>query len=205
MPSCGARGGPTPPAFLASPDDALLAQGNLRAGVAGIISIMARKKESGGNALDIGTAFSSFEEALQQLLTEQAQHSVDQALADVGRTSAFQIEHAEVEVSIRGLTVSSRERSLSARAPSPRKRLAKRAAKSRSAATGRPAGPVRAALIAALDQAPEAVTAQSLGEQLKRDGVEATTGNLHQQLGRLVKAGEIERAGRGLYRRRTTG
>ncbi len=161
---------------------------------------MARRASSDAR-VDLRTAFASFEETINDLLAERAQASVDEALAELGRQGPFRIDGAQVEVSIKNLTIST---GATASGSSPRRLVASKSPVKRRArsagAVGRPPGRVRNALLAAFATDEEMTTDEVRGALL-RAGVVTTVDNVHQQLGRLVKSGDLARVGRGRYRR----
>jgi hypothetical protein len=143
-------------------------------------------------------AFEAFRDALQQLLEEQAQQSVADTLERLAKEGGpFRVQDAHIEVVIRDLTVASGQSAATAVAPR-RTQAPPRARRSRRA--GQRRGGVKEAMVAAIG-ADEEVGIADFEQRLKKAGVTTSTNNLHQQLRRLVQAGEIERSGRGRYRR----
>jgi hypothetical protein len=157
----------------------------------------------------LADAFGAFRDALQATLQVQAQRSIDAEIERLGREQAgtdFRVLNATVSVQVQDVTVAS---SVPAARPRPRPAAQSRARRRRSggkpAAASGPAasrrrGAVADAVIAAFSGASE-LTVGQLHEHLEASGVESTVNNLHQQLRRLVSAGILERAGRGVYRR----
>lgn len=154
-------------------------------------------------------AFEAFRHALQTMLEDEARASVKRSLARLqGEGGPFSISDAQVEVSITGLTVA-------AQGSSPPRQRAPRSASSSTSrgrgsapkrrrgatSTGAARGGVREALLASFDKPGAELTIGQLGSRLEATGVKSTANNVHQQLRRLVQAGEIKRTGRGIYTR----
>jgi hypothetical protein len=161
------------------------------------------------NALQdqVEASFEAFRESLQQLLAEQAQRSVDDAVKDLAKQSApFRVEDVKVDVVIHGLTL--RSSGQGAAAPARRTPAAKpRRRTSTAPAKGRPKRSrqsVRAALEEIFASASGPLDTDAIREQLESRGVRATPDNLHQQLRRLVQAGVVSREGRGVYRQQAS-
>jgi hypothetical protein len=144
-------------------------------------------------------AFASFETSLREVLTHEARRSVDGAIERLSlRSGPYRVSDVQVDVLIRTLSVESVHAESE---PPPRRKRVRAPAPKRTAARGRPPGPLRTALLAAFSVADGDLDTQVVRELLDERGVQCSADNLHQQLRRLVAAGEIERAGRGLYRR----
>jgi pyruvate/2-oxoglutarate dehydrogenase complex dihydrolipoamide acyltransferase (E2) component len=156
-------------------------------------------------------SFESFKEALQGLLTEEARRSVDDAVERLsGEIGTFQLDDVTVEVVINDLKLSTVNGAGPAK-PAPRPTAARRsspAAKTKPsprrpstvpAKRGRPVGGVRLAIQAAFDHAGSELSTDGVRDALKAAGVTTSSDNLHQQLRRLVQAGNLTRTGRGQY------
>lgn len=130
------------------------------------------------------------------MLTAEAQKSVEEA---VGRLSSegtpFHITDINIDVRIDGIKVAA------GRAPRSRKPKARARKQPAGPSRGRRTGAVRSALLDAFEGDATELTTEQLQARLKDLSVEATPANVHQHLARLVKAGELVRAGRGVYRR----
>ena len=139
---------------------------------------------------EFSQALERFESALRDVLQGEAKRSIDAALQRLP-AGPFDVRDVEFDVVIRNLTLESRGSATAAPAhtgPVRRRR-------------GRPQGAVRTAILASFDGGAELSTT-SLRERLTDAGIETSTDGLHQQLRRLTMAGELVRAGRGVYRRR---
>jgi hypothetical protein len=136
----------------------------------------------------LAAALEATETALRAVLAAEAQRSVDAAVRRLETTAGpLRLKDVEVEVVIKNASFEARRTRTDlqgGRAP-----------------RGRPAGRVRAALLEAFGADSAELDTEALREHLRRDGLEPSADNLHQHLGRLVKAGALERAGRGVYRR----
>jgi hypothetical protein len=149
------------------------------------------------------TALDAFESALHSALVEEAQRSVDETIERlVSRVGPLRVKDVQVDVVIKNLTFETgngaRERSSKRTAPKRRSATSRRQS---AGARGRPAGRVRLALLGAFTENPDAqLDTEALRLHLKVQGLEPTTDNLHQHLGRLVRAGALTRPSRGLYR-----
>lgn len=156
----------------------------------------------------IENAVRLFEESLRDLLASEAQESVDGAVRRLSRsTGPFRISGVEVDVVIRNLkleAVGDHDRggpeTRRRKRPAARKRKPK--APAGRSSRGRPPGPVRSALLETFAGSDGEMSVADLRAALRDRKVKSTDENLHQQLRRLAQAGEIERAGRGQYRRR---
>jgi hypothetical protein len=140
----------------------------------------------GDTRQQLSDAFSAFEATLREALLDEARQAVAEAVRRVSRDGVdFSVEALEFDLTIRHLRVSYGEQ---AGAP---------AATTRH---GRPSGSVRTALLDAFANGEE-LTIDAIRSRLTGRGVATTDDNLHQHLRRLVKGGELLRAGRGLYTR----
>jgi hypothetical protein len=150
----------------------------------------------GPHAQQLADAFSAFEERLRTVFAAEARQAVDAAAARMATTDgAFRIADIEIDVVISALTVESGSRR------GPAKPRARRAP--RKGARGRPPGALRGAIVDAFSEDGTQRTIDEVRAYLDRVNLQASTDNLHQHLRRLVQAGELERSGRGLYRRAT--
>lgn len=159
-------------------------------------------RQSPEDVAHVRDAFSSFEDSLRAMLTAEAQKSVEEAVGRLSVTGdAFRITEISIDVKIDELKVATGAGpSPKARAKTrPRRGAAPR--KSRSAARGRPPGALRSALLGAFSSDDQTLSTDDLRQHLATQGIETTVDNLHQHLGRLVKAGELSRPGRGRYQR----
>jgi hypothetical protein len=161
----------------------------------------------GGREHQLDEAFGSFRDALREILTAEAQRSVDGTIQRLSRqVGTFQVEGVDVQVVIRDLRIATGDSThvsprTPARRPGPAQRPKKRAAKPTGRrGGGRPVGPVRLALLAAIEADRRDQTVEQLRERLEAQGVAASIANVHQQLRRLVQGGQVVRAGRGVYR-----
>jgi hypothetical protein len=157
----------------------------------------------------LNDAFESFKTTLQDLLTAEARRSVDGAIRRItGEAGAFRLDDLTVEVIIKDLKLSH----LDARAapssdngsPAPRARPAKPPARRKSALPpkrGRPVGGVRLGVLATFAGVESDLSTVEIRDRLQAAGVKASMDNLHQQLRRLVQAGDLVRTGRGRYAR----
>ncbi len=135
--------------------------------------------------LEVADALERFETALRELLHNEAQRSVDAALNRLP-AGPFGVREVEFDVIIRNLTLETRTDGQGEAGPARRR--------------GRPRGAVRAAILASFDGVGEQTTS-AVRARLVAAGITTSDDNLHQQLRRLTHAGELIRAGRGLYRR----
>jgi hypothetical protein len=161
----------------------------------------------------LNDAFESFKSTLQDLLTAEARRSVDGAIKRIsGEAGAFRLDDVTVEVVIKDLKLTnvdarpsaSADRGTGAAAPAPRARPAKPAARRASGLPpkrGRPVGGVRLGVLATFAGVDSDLSTVEIRDRLQASGVKATTDNLHQQLRRLVQAGDLVRTGRGRYAR----
>ncbi len=157
----------------------------------------------------LNEAFERFRAALTEHLEREARESVNGAMAALGVDDGpFQLQDARIEVVVHDLTLTARDAPVPA--ATPEKPSSRRKAKAKStgkrstnapARRGRTPGPVRAALLALTEEATSALSTEELRTGLASRGVQASADNLHQQLRRLVQSGQLEREGRGLYRR----
>jgi len=156
----------------------------------------------------VNATFDAFRQSLQEMLADEARKQVDSTLARLQRDNAtFQIEGIKVDVIVSDLTLttntappssaaagsSARRRARSGR-PSPVRRRG-------GGGGGKGKRSVREELLAAFPHTTDAYDTAQLGDMLATRGVSASVANIHQQLRRLVMVGELERVGRGRYRR----
>jgi hypothetical protein len=136
----------------------------------------------------VDETFEAFRRSLQAMLAAEARMHVREAVARMeGRPGGFRIEDIDVEVVIRDLK-------LTAGTAPPRDAGAARRRR------GGGTSAVRQALLAAFTETEELDTPR-LRAILDQRGIDASVDNVHQQLRRLVQSGELERVGRGAYRR----
>jgi hypothetical protein len=151
-------------------------------------------------------AFDAFRSALEVMLQDEARASVEKAVDRLAADSdQFTVADVQVEVTVLGLTLQSKDVGGAAQTR-PRQATHRATAKAHQPArrNRRPAarGGVREAILAAfVDDPAQEMTVSELGSAVESLGITTTTNNLHQQLRRLVQAGELDRAGRGQYRR----
>jgi hypothetical protein len=160
---------------------------------------------------EVNQAFEAFRESLRHMLEAAARERVETVVSQFSQDGGvFQLTDVEVDVIIRDLTLvagtdeRTPPRTISRRKltqPKPRTTRPSRAGRAGKAARSRTGGPVRTALLDAFAITGGAIQTYELQRALADRGVDTTVNNLHQQLRRLVQAGEIERAGRGVYRR----
>lgn len=160
---------------------------------------------------------------------DNVRETIERAIADAAQRSAegvaegmkgsdigpFRVEDFQVEVVVRGLRLTDASASGGGTAEAPKrkpaarrkpaKKPARRPASASSAKRGRPVGGVRLALLSAFDSVDGELSTEEIRAALSQQGVETTTDNLHQQLRRLVQAGELARVGRGRYGRAQPG
>jgi hypothetical protein len=159
----------------------------------------------------LNDAFESFKSTLQDLLTAEARRSVDGAVERIsGEIGNFRLDDISVEVVIKDLKLSATQGTAAAttsarpRRSAPASRTPARATR-RKAATpgkrGRPVGGVRLGVLAAFAGPEPDLSTDDIRASLQAAGVKTSTDNLHQQLRRLVQAGELIRTGRGRYAR----
>jgi hypothetical protein len=147
-------------------------------------------------------ALRATESALRDLLAAEAQRSVDEAIGSLKMESApLRLRDVEVEVIIKNASFETVVRDVAGGQVHQRPARARRARTAGRPAKGRPASQIRLALLGAFEESETEFDTDALRTHLKRQGLEPTSDNLHQHLGRLVRAGAIERAGRGRYRR----
>jgi hypothetical protein len=150
----------------------------------------------GPHTRQLADAFNAFEEGLRLVFAAEARQAVEAAAARMAAgDGTFRIADIQIDVVISSLTVES-----GAGKPTTPKRRPTRSA-SRSGAPGRPPGALRSAIVDAFADDRAQLTIDDIRTHLERAKLRASTDNLHQHLRRLVKAGELERSGRGLYRR----
>lgn len=156
---------------------------------------------------DLAEAFDAFRLALQVALQSHAERSI---ATEIERLSAeqgargFRLLSASVNVEVGELAVATAStRSTAVRRSSQRRSAGRRAPskKGEAAPRSRKRGVVGDAVIAAFEDAGGELSVAQLHERLRRKGVETTANNLHQQMRRLVEAGVLRRAGRGVYSR----
>lgn len=148
----------------------------------------------------LGQAFEAFECTLREMLTEEARRSVDGTIERLSHVEGpFRLRGVEVEVVIRSLSVETADHGESRARPRPQGRRS--ASKSRTQSRGRPPGALRTAILDAFGAEDASLSTDDLRGHLRAREVEAKPDNLHQQLRRLVQAGELDRTGRGTYRR----
>jgi hypothetical protein len=168
---------------------------------------MAQQTE-GALSRQLNEAFEAFRMTLQQMLEIEAQRSVDEVLARLRREAGpFRVEGADIQVVVRDLKLVAGSAGTAAESdarsrPAPRRqrRAGAPSRAGRSAGTQRRGG-VREALLGVVEESGKQIDMDGLREALSSRGVEASTANLHQQLRRLTQSGEIERVGRGMYRK----
>lgn len=143
-------------------------------------------------------AFEKFRDTLQDLLELEARRSVDGTIRNLKTSGPFTVESATVEVVIRDIKLASP----ASNAPAARS-TTRPSQKSLTSGRrgGRPPGGLRTALLMHFGPPGQERATSEIHQLLQEHGVEATSANLHQQLRRLVDAGEFERSGRGRYRR----
>jgi hypothetical protein len=147
----------------------------------------------------LAAAFVAFEETLRAALTTEARSAVEAAIARLKvNEGPFRVLDIEVDLVIRSMTLEAGGRPpakpRAARAPAGRSRRP-------SASRGRPPGAIRTAIVGAFADSTTPLSVDTVRDQLGKRGLDASSDNLHQHLRRLVKSGELERAGRGIYRR----
>jgi hypothetical protein len=149
-------------------------------------------------------AFDAFRTALQLMLQDEARASVEQAVDRLaGQHDQFTVADVQVEVTVVGLTLQSGDTgpaSAAGRGRTARPEVS-RNAPARPRRRGARGG-VRQAILDSFGPERNAeLTISDVTAAVEARGVTTTTNNLHQQLRRLVQAGELDRAGRGRYRR----
>jgi hypothetical protein len=162
----------------------------------------------------LNDAFESFKTTLQDLLTAEARRSVDGAVERIsGEIGNFRLDDISVEVVIKDLKLSSTQEtpatapakaSARPRRATPARRTTTRATRRKDATPGkrgRPVGGVRLGVLAAFAGSAPDLSTDDIRASLQAAGVKTSTDNLHQQLRRLVQAGELTRTGRGRYAR----
>jgi hypothetical protein len=166
--------------------------------------------KSQGTQQELSDAFGAFEHALRETLIREARHAVDTAVGQLaGRGLEFRIEAIGFDLTINHLRISyggTRGPHQGAGSGPSRRAPSRRAARARTppsshAASGRPSGATRAALLDAFANGDE-LSIGAIRSSLEAQGIETSDDNLHQHLRRLVVGGELQRAGRGLYVRR---
>lgn len=160
---------------------------------------------AGGSEVErkLGQAFEAFESTLREMLTEEARRSVDGTIERLSRSEGpFRLRKLEVEVVIRSLKVEAAHRDSGRARPAVQSR--RKAPKRGSQGRGRPPGALRTAILDAFSGG-ASMSTEELRHHLDAHKVQAKPDNLHQQLRRLVKAGELDRIGRGMYRRAVAG
>ncbi len=141
-------------------------------------------------------AFDAFERTLCKMLTEEARRSVDGTIKRLSHADGpFRVRGVEVEVVIRNLRIEAARPRRRARSPA--------SGRSTGAGRGRPPGALRTAILDAFSSGDHDVSTDDIRGHLQARKVKANADNLHQHLRRLVQAGELDRTGRGVYRRRT--
>lgn len=142
---------------------------------------------------EVQDAFGAFEATLREHLTAEARRAVEQALVKLARTPGpFRALGADVEVHLKKLRLEA--------TPVRRSRASRRGG-TVSPGRGRPPGALRNALLDAFADPVTTMHVEELRDHVEGNGLSITTDNLHQHLRRLVLAGELERAGRGVYKR----
>jgi hypothetical protein len=148
-------------------------------------------------------AFDAFRTALQLMLQDEARTSVENAVDRLaGQNDEFTVADVEVEVTVVGLTLQSRDVGQASAAR--QKQIARREAPEKASPGPRRGarGGVRQAILDSFGSQTDAeLTISDVSAAVEARGVTTTTNNLHQQLRRLVQAGDLDRAGRGRYRR----
>ncbi|MEA2168165.1 MAG: hypothetical protein QOF76_1465 [Solirubrobacteraceae bacterium] len=141
---------------------------------------------------EVEDAFGAFEATLREHLTAEARRAVEQALVKLARSPGpFRAIGADVEVKLKALKLEA--------TPAKRSRATRRPGT--SPGRGRPPGALRNALLDAFSDPTATKHVEELRDHVEGNGLTITTDNLHQHLRRLVLAGELERAGRGVYKR----
>lgn len=155
---------------------------------------------------EIEDVLAAFEKALREALEDGARESAAAMLDTLSVGGGpFVVSDVEFDVVIRNLTVKAAAASTSHKEST---RARKRPARSRAAVSAGPAkpgrkpGPVRSAILDVFSEGGAELDTAALRRGLDERGVVTSADNLHQQLRRLVTAGELERKGRGLYQRR---
>jgi hypothetical protein len=169
---------------------------------------------------ELSAAFAAFTESLKAALTAEAQRSVDGAIERLSLTAGpFRVQDIELEVVIRNVSVTTqaaaesgaREARPAATKPAAKRRSAARRSGAKSGARtgtrgrGRPVGALRRAILEEFADADARLTLDDLRDRLAKRDVKSSDDNLHQQLRRLVTAGELSRVGRGVYAPGTAG
>lgn len=152
----------------------------------------------------VNDAFEAFRRSLHEMLTAEATQHVDSTLERLGGERApFRVEDARVEVVIHDLKLVAADPDDPGRSkPSAKNQRRPRRTKPQAATGARQprTGSVREALLGLFADGSQLGTTE-LRERLETAGVKTSDDNLHQQLRRLVQAGELRREGRGIYRR----
>jgi hypothetical protein len=149
----------------------------------------------------VDRAFEEFRTTLQAMLVDEAKRSVDGALERMSKDAPFNVLSADVEVTIRDLTLgaAAQEPVVPARRSTTSRRTASRK-RSRPSLPRPRRSPVREAILSAFSAGADLNTSE-LRAALERTGVPSSDANLHQQLRRLVNDGALKRTGHGRYRR----
>ena len=154
---------------------------------------------SGDAPASLPEAFAAFEAALRASLEEEARRSVAAALKRFEHESGpYKVNAVEVDVVIRDLNVTLGGNTGDTRQAAPKRVRRPKAAAKR--ALGRPPGALRAALLQLFASPDTELDTAEVRRRLGELNVSTTDANLHQQLRRLVGAGQLERVGRGVYR-----
>lgn len=162
-----------------------------------------KQPPAGAAPKSVREAFSSFEESLRAMLTAEAQRSVEQAIESLSAGGdTFRITEISIDVKIDELKVATGAGARTKPAAKPRARRRAATAKPSRTGRGRPVSALRSTLLGAFSSDDQELSTDDLRQHLQTEGITTTVDNLHQHLGRLVKAGELTRPGRGRYRRR---
>lgn len=127
-------------------------------------------------------------------LTAEAEEACHRLLADAGATAEIKVTVTRLRMDFDSGPVPVSRDEKPALAPKLRARK-KPAARRR----GRPDGAVRIGVLKMLHETSGPVPPIEIRDELARRGVHTTMDNVHQQLRRLVQAGELVRVGRGRY------
>jgi len=153
-------------------------------------------------ALDL--AIAEFREGVQRILESEAQKAVDNVIARLNSPSgAFEVKSATVEILVKDVEITPATRRAAAKRgrSRPAKRAARRGGGGAAKPGGRPPGQLRTTLLDHFGAPGTERGTTEIQQLLDEHKVKATPANLHQQLRRLVDAGELTRSGRGRYKR----
>lgn len=153
-------------------------------------------------ARQLDQAFAAFRSTLEQMLQDEAQRSVEEAVTRLqGAGGPIRVDGVDVQVVVRDLKLVAGS-DVPEPTGAPRATATGGRQRARRAATRKPRrGGVREALLAVVEESGSQVDMDGLRTALAARGVSASTANLHQQLRRLTQNGEIERVGRGMYQK----